>query len=89
MRVSIDMKAKLETQAAHSGMQYREYLISLANNAAKKKLKFSNNTVTKTTRLEFNDSLKNKIKNLAKESGCSQEEYLLNVFESSINNETE
>ena len=89
VRIPLQMKAGLETQAAHHGLQYRAHLIGLARKAAKDGFKITDDTVTKTTRLELDVPLKMKIKTLAKESGCSQEKWLLNVFKDAVVNETE
>ncbi len=78
--VSVNLKAKLETKAAILGIGYRDYLVSLIDQATDKEVVYVDEGPTKQTRLALSEATKEKVKQFAKQANCSQEQWLLNVL---------
>jgi hypothetical protein len=82
--IGVTLKAKLEIQAEQMGLNYREYLSYLAENAAEQVPLDIPNEPTKQTRLALNDATKDRVKRLSKQASCTQEQWLLNVFQTAV-----
>jgi hypothetical protein len=82
IKISVSLKARLEIKAAISGMNYRDYLSHLADIAVRDNPVSATKEPTKQTRINLNDTTKEKVKAFSKLAGCSQEQWLLSVFES-------
>lgn len=82
--IGVTLKAKLEIKAAISGMNYRDYLAHLASEAVELYSADSQREPTKQTRINLKETTKNKVIQFAKFDGCSQEQWLLNVFEEAV-----
>jgi len=82
--VSVNLKAQLETKAAIVGMGYRDYLVSLIDRAAEQDADYVDDGPTKQTRLALSEATKEKVKHFAKQANCTQEQWLLNVFHSAL-----
>ncbi|PCH58882.1 MAG: hypothetical protein COC14_00185 [Burkholderiaceae bacterium] len=76
--VNVNLKAKLETKAAILGMGYRDFLVSLIDQATEKEVVYVDEGPTKQTRLALSEATKEK--QFAKQANCSQEQWLLNVL---------
>ena len=82
--ISVNLKAQLETKAAAQGMGYRDYLVSLIDKAAEQDAIYMDDGPTKQTRLALSELTKEKVKQYSKRANCSQEQWLLNVFHTAI-----
>ena len=82
--ISVDLKAQLEARAAILSMGYRDYLVSLIDKAAQQDADYVDDGPTKQTRLALSELTKEKVKRFAKQANCSQEQWLLNVFHTAL-----
>ncbi|NOY71185.1 MAG: hypothetical protein GXP14_02220 [Gammaproteobacteria bacterium] len=82
--IGVSLKAQLETKAATVGLRYRDYLVSLIDIAAEQDAGYVDVGPTKQTRLALSEMTKEKVKRFAKQANCSQEQWLLNVFQSAL-----
>lgn len=84
VNIGVTLKAQLEIRAEQERMKYRDYLVYLADNAAEQKPLDIQNEPTKQTRLTLSDETKDRVKRLSKQASCSQEKWLLNVFQTAV-----
>ena len=82
--IGVSLKAKLEIQAEELGMKYREYLAYLADNAADQNPLDISDEPTKQTRITLNNETKDRVRRLSKQASCTQERWLLNVFQAAV-----
>ena len=82
--ISVTLKAQLETKAAQRGMGYRDYLVSLIDKATEQEAVYVDDGPTKQTRLALSEQTKEKVKLFAKRANCSQEQWLLHVFHTAL-----
>ena len=84
VNIGVTLKAKLEIRAEQSDMNYRDYLAYLADNAAHQSPSEIPNEPTRQTRLSLNHETKVRVKHLSKNANCTQEQWLLNVFQTAV-----
>ena len=82
--IIVSLKAQLETKAAVLGLGYRDCLVSLIDKATEQDAGYVDDGPTKQTRLSLSELTKEKVKRFAKQANCSQEQWLLNVFHSAL-----
>jgi len=82
--ISVDLKAQLEARAAILSMGYSDYLVSLIDKAAQQDADYVDDGPTKQTRLALSELTKENVKRFAKQANCSQEQWLLNVFHTAL-----
>lgn len=84
VNIGVTLKAQLEINAELKGMKYRDYLAYLADSAVEQAPQVIRPEPTRQTRLTLCDETKQRVKRLSKHASCSQEQWLLNVFQSAV-----
>lgn len=84
VNIGVTLKAQLEIKAEQQQMNYRNYLSYLADTAAEQHPVKLVSEPTKQTRLTLSDETKDRVKRLSKQASCTQEQWLLNVFQTAV-----
>ncbi len=86
VNIGVTLKAQLEIKAEQQHMNYRNYLSYLADTAAAAEQHPVKRVSepTKQTRLTLSDETKGRVKRLSKQASCTQEQWLLNVFQTAV-----
>ena len=81
--IGASLKTKLEMKATIKGMGYREYLVYLADEAVKQE-RFEQAEPAIQTRLALGTVTKKKVRVFSKEAHCTQDQWLLNVYQVAV-----
>jgi hypothetical protein len=84
VNIGVTLKAQLEIRAEQKSMKYRDYLAYLADTAVEQNPVAIQNEPTKQTRLTLSIETKDRVRRLSKQASCTQEQWLLNVFQTAV-----
>ncbi len=84
VNIGVTLKAQLEIHAEHHGMKYREFLAYLADTAVAQPQQQVLHEPTRQTRITLSEETKQRVRQLSRQASCSQEQWLLQVFQTAV-----